>query len=129
MANLSWRSLIDAGMTPAQFEKQGRAPRPDSLNTLMTILKIGFNTQKATGKKGVLQFNFTGGVTGSCYFKVADGKIEAFEGLADKPDLKIDAAFEVWADVIAGKLDGAQAFFDGKYKAEGDIGLMDLFGK
>ena len=29
----------------------------------------------------------------------------------------------------AGKLDGAQAFFEGKYKAEGDIGLMSLFGK
>jgi hypothetical protein len=25
--------------------------------------------------------------------------------------------------------DGAQAFLDGKYKAEGDIGLMNLFGK
>jgi len=129
MANLSWRSLIDAGMTPAQFEKQGRALRPNSLKTLMTVLKIGFNPQKATGKKGVLQFNFTGEVTGSCYFKVADGKIEAFEGLADKPDLKVDSAFEVWADVIAGQLDGAQAFFDGKFKAEGDIGFMDLFGK
>jgi multimeric flavodoxin WrbA/putative sterol carrier protein len=129
MANLSWHSLVDAGLTPAQFDKQGRAPRPDSLKTLMTMLKIGFNPDKAAGKKGVLQFNLTGEVAGSCYFKVADGRIEAFEGQADKPDLKVDAAFEVWADVIAGKLDGAQAFFDGKYLAEGDIGLMNLFGK
>lgn len=129
MANLSWRSLIDAGMTPAQFEKQGRALRPNSLKTLMTVLKIGFNPQKAAGKQGVLQFNFTGEVTGSCYFKVADGRIEAFEGQADKPDLKVDSAFEVWADVIVGKLDGAQAFFEGKYKVEGDVGLMNLFGK
>jgi putative sterol carrier protein len=129
MANLSWRSLIDAGMTPAQFEKQGRALRPNSLKTLMSVLKIGFNRQKAAGKQGVLQFNFTGEVTGSCYFKVADGRIEAFEGQADKPDLKVDSAFEVWADVIVGKLDGAQAFFEGKYKVEGDVGLMNLFGK
>jgi putative sterol carrier protein len=129
MANLSWHSLVDAGLTPSQFEKQGRAPRPDSLKTLMTILQIGFNPQQAAGRKGILQFNFTGGVTGSCYFKVAGGKIEAFEGQADKPDLKVDAAFEVWADIITGKLEGEQAFFDGKYQVEGDIGLMNMFGK
>lgn len=129
MANLSWHSLVDAGLTPAQFERQGRAPRPDSLKTLMTILQIGFNTQQAAGRKAILQFNFTGEVTGSCYFKVSDGKIKAFEGQAGKPDLKVDAAFEVWADIIAGKLEGSQAFFDGKYQVEGDIGLMNMFGK
>jgi putative sterol carrier protein len=95
----------------------------------MTVLKIGFNPQKAAGKKGVLQFNFNGEVTGSCYFKIADGKIEAFEGQADKPALKVDSPFDVWADIIAGKLEGAQALFDGKYQAEGDISLMGVFGK
>jgi len=129
MANLSWHSLVDAGLTPAQFERQGRAPRPDSLKTLMTILQIGFNPRQSAGRKAILQFNFTGEVTGSCYFKVSDGKIEAFEGQAGKPDLKVDAAFEVWADIIAGKLEGSQAFFDGKYQVEGDIGLMNMFGK
>ena len=129
MANLSWHSLVDAGLTPSQFERQGRAPRPDSLKTLMTILQMGFNPQQAAGRKGTLQFNFTGEVTGSCYFEVADGKIKAFEGQAGKPDLKVDAAFEVWADIIAGKLEGAQALFDGKYRVEGDIGLMNMFGK
>jgi multimeric flavodoxin WrbA/putative sterol carrier protein len=129
MANLSWQGCIDSGLTPAQFEKQGRAPRPNSLSTLMTMLKIGFNPLKAAGRQGVLQFNFTGDVRGSCYFKVADGKIEVFKGTSDSPELKVDTPFEVWADIIAGKLDGAQAFFEGKYKAEGDIGLMSLFGK
>lgn len=129
LGNLSWQGCIDDGLTPAQFDRRGRAPRPDSLKMFMAMLKIGFNPVKAAGKKGVLQFNFTGAVTGSCYFRVADGKIEAFEGQAGKPDLKVDSAFEVWADIIAGKLEGAQAFFDGKYKADGDIGLMDLFGK
>lgn len=129
LANLSWQGCIDARLTPAQSEKRGRAPRPDSLKTLMAVLKIGFNPGKAAGRKGVLQFNFTGTVPGSCYFRVAGGKIEAFEGQADRPDLRVDSAFEVWADIIAGELDGAQAFFDGRYKAEGDIGFMDLFGK
>ena len=129
MANLSWRSCIEAGLTPAQFEKRGRALRPDSLKTLMTVLKIGFNPKKAAGRKGVLQFNFTREVTGSCYFRVADGRIAAFEGQADRADLKVDTAFEVWADIIAGKIDGAQAFLDGKCRAEGDIGLLSIFGK
>jgi putative sterol carrier protein len=84
---------------------------------------------KAAGKQGVLQFNFTGDVGGSCYFKVVDGKIESFKGTSDSPDLTVNSPFDTWADIIAGKLDGAQAFFDGKYRAEGDIGLMNLFGK
>lgn len=129
MANLSWRSLVEAGLTPAQFEKQDRAPRPNSLKTLMAILKIGFNPQKAAGKTGVLQFNFTGDVTGSCYFSIAGGRIEAFEGQAGRADLKVDAPFGIFADIIEGKLDGEQAFFDGRYKMEGDVGLMGLFGK
>jgi multimeric flavodoxin WrbA/putative sterol carrier protein len=129
LANLSWQGCIDAGLTPAQFDKKGRAPRPDTIKMLMAVLKIGFNPGKAAGKKGVLQFNFTGAAGGSCYFSIAEGRVEAFEGQADRADLKVDSAFEVWADIIAGRLDGAQAFFDGKYKAEGDIGLMNLFGK
>ena len=51
------------------------------------------------------------------------------KGQAGKPDLKVDAAFEVWADIISGKLEGAQALFDGKYRVEGDVGLMNMFGK
>jgi putative sterol carrier protein len=39
-----------------------------------------------------------------------------------------DSPFDVWADIVAGKLEGAQAFFDGKYQAEGDISLMEVFG-
>jgi|GEM_PF-3769757 len=48
---------------------------------------------------------------------------------ADKPDLAIEAPFEVWMGILTGKTDGTQMFLEGKYKAEGDISLMGMFGQ
>ena len=49
-------------------------------------------------------------------------------GTAEKPDLTVDAPFEVWMDIVTGKADGMQMFVEGKYRAEGNISLMDMFG-
>jgi putative sterol carrier protein len=81
----------------------------------------------------VLQFNFSGDVEGSCHFKIENRTIEALPGIAESPDLTIDAPFEVWMDIITGKADGQQMFMEQKYKVVGDLSLLmrmnQLFGK
>lgn len=133
MANIFWKSCIREGVTPAEFEQRNLVPRPDSIDTFMMIMSMGFNPERAVQTRATLQFSFSGEVEGSCHFRIEDGKIDAKAGGAEKPDLVIEAPFEVWMDILTGKADGQQMFMEQKYKAIGDlsllIGLKDLFGK
>jgi putative NADPH-quinone reductase len=128
-SNCMWQTLIDERLTMAEASKQGRAPRPDSMAVFMAMLSFAFNPLKAGDKRGVLQFNFTGEAPGSCYFVIDKNGCTAHEGKAEKADCTVDSPFEVWADIIQGKADGAQMLMDGKYKVEGDIALMMVFGR
>lgn len=133
MANVFWKSCIREGLSPREFDERHLIPRPDSLETFLMIMPMGFNSEAAGDTRAVLQFNFSGEVEGSCHFKIENGKIEAKKGAADKPDLTVDSPFEVWMDVMTGKADGQQMFMQQKYKAFGDLSVLmrmkDLFGK
>ncbi|MBI4965130.1 MAG: NAD(P)H-dependent oxidoreductase [Desulfomonile tiedjei] len=133
MGNAFWKTCIQEGLTPAEFNQKGLTPRPDSLETFMVIMPSGFNPEGAGDTRAVIQFNFSGSVDGVCYFKIEDGKIEAKAGPAEKPDLTIDSPFDVWMDIMTGKADGQQMFMQQKYKTSGDLMLLmrlkDLFGK
>jgi putative sterol carrier protein len=128
IANLFWKTCIAEGVTTKTFEQKGMVPRPDSIETYMTIMRFGFNSQAAADTEAVLQFKFSGEVEGSCYFTIDKGTIEASLGTADKRDLTVEAPFELWMDIVTGKANGTQMFLEGKYQAEGDISLMGLFG-
>ncbi len=132
LANAFWKTCIREGLTPKEFYQRKLMPRPDSIETYMMIMSMGFNSERASDVRAVLQFNFTGEVEGSCHFKIENGKIEAKEGATEKPDLTIDSPFEVWMDVITGKADGQEMFMQQKYKAVGDLSVLmrmkGLFG-
>jgi putative sterol carrier protein len=129
MSNLAWQAMIDGHMTMAEASRQGTGIRPNSIETLMAMLVFGFNPLKAGDKAGILQFNFSGEKPGDCYFTIGKGDIQAAEGQAKKADCVIDTPFEVWADIIEGKADGAKSMIDGKYKVQGDMSLMMVFGR
>jgi hypothetical protein len=133
MGNLMWKTCIAEGITPREFVEKGLMPRPDSLESFMLIMPMGFNPDGAGDTRAVLQFNFSGEVEGSCHLKIESHTIEALPGAAEKPDLTIDAPFEVWMDIMTGKADGQQMFMEQKYKVGGDLSLLmrmnQLFGK
>jgi putative sterol carrier protein len=60
---------------------------------------------------------------------VDGGAIQARPGPAVAPDLTIHTPFEVWADVMSGKVDGQQAFMDGLYTVDGDVELLMRFDR
>jgi len=133
VANLMWMTCIAEGITPREFVEKGLIPRPDSIETFMLIMPMGFNPNGAGDTKAILQFNFSGDVEGSCHFKIENRKIEALTGIAENPDLTIESPFEVWMDIMTGKADGQQMFMEQKYKVTGDLSLLmrmnQLFGK
>jgi putative sterol carrier protein len=132
IGNLMWKTCIAEGITPEEFMEKRLIPRPDSLETFMTVLPFGFNGDAARDLDAVLEFRFSGETEGSCHFRITRGIIAAVEGPAQNPDLTIESPFEVWMDVMTKKQDGRQAFMEGKYKVSGDFTLLlrmnQLFG-
>lgn len=128
-SNVMWQTLIDQKVTMAEASKHaGGTPRPNSIESLIFMLAFALNTSKAGDKKSVLQFIFSGEKPGSCFLTISKEGCSPHVGVAEKADCTIESPFEVWADIIEGKQDGAKAFMDGKYTANGDITLMMMFG-
>lgn len=133
LGNAYWKTCIAEGVTPREFDEKGLIPRPDSVETFMALLAMGFNAAGAGDTRATLQFNFSGDQEGSCHFRVADGRIEAHPGAAEKAGLTIETPFEVWMDIMTGKADGQRLFMEQKYKVNGDLSLLmrmnQFFGK
>jgi multimeric flavodoxin WrbA/putative sterol carrier protein len=124
MGNLFWKSCIAEGVTPKTFEEKNMVPRPDSLESFMMLLKVGLNSKAGGDRKVILQFNFSGQVTASCYFTIEKGRVDAEKGLSENPDLVIETPFELWMDIMTRKADGQQMLMEQKYRVEGDLELM-----
>jgi multimeric flavodoxin WrbA len=133
IANLMWKTCIKEGLSPREFAEKGGIPRPDSIKTFLLIMSLGFKPAAGRDLKATLQFNFSGENEGACHFRIDQGKIEGFEGPAEKADLIIDTPFELWMDIMTGKKDGQQAFLEKGYKVRGDFALLlkmrELFGR
>jgi multimeric flavodoxin WrbA/putative sterol carrier protein len=133
IANLMWKTCIEKGITPKEMRKKGMIPRPDSIEAFMKITELGFNPEGAGNTRAVISFRFSGELEGACHFRIEEGTITSKSGSAEKPDLTIDAPFQVWMDILTGEADGQKMFMEQKYRAEGDLSLLmrmkELFGK
>ncbi len=133
IGDIMWKTCIAEKMTPKEMEACGVVPRPDSIETFMIILPMGFHPEKAGDLKATVQFEFSDEVAGSCHFLIKDGHIQAASGPAGAPDLIIETPFALWMDILTGKRDGQQAFLAQAFKTKGDLSLLmrmgELFGK
>lgn len=126
ITNCMWKTCISEGITKKKFAKEDMLPRPDSIETFMLLMPLGFNPEAAGDTKAILQFEFTGNVKGTCHLIILDGTIEAREGKSETPDLVIKTPFDVWMDIQTGKADGAEMFLAGKYEVEGNTEFLDM---
>jgi len=133
LTNLSWQTCIDEGVTMVEFQKKKIIPRPNSLETFISLNYMGFNRKKAGDARASIQYRFSGQVEGECYVIIDKGEISASAGTISNPDLIIDSPFEVWMDIMTQKSDGAQMFLEGKYKVDGNAEVLmkmnDFFGE
>jgi len=129
MGDLMWKTCIAEGITPKEFGERHMIPRPDSIETFMMVMPMGFNPEASGETSATIQFNFSGEVEGQCHLTIKDGRCEALEGTADNPDLTIDTPFEVWMDIMTGKADGQQMFMAQKYKVSGNLSLLMRMGE
>lgn len=124
MGNLMWKTCIAEGITPKEFAERGLVPRPDSIETFMLIMSQGFKPDAAGDTRATIQFHFSGEIEGSCHLKIAAGRMEACQGVAEDPDLTIQAPFDTWMDITTGRANGQQLFLRRKYQVAGDFSLL-----
>jgi len=88
-----------------------------------------FRPEKAAGVDVLFQFSISGPGGGDWTVAVKDGACKVETGKAEKPTTTIKMVDEDFLALIAGKLDGMQAYGSGKLKVEGDIMKSQLIGK
>jgi putative sterol carrier protein len=87
----------------------------------MMSLPSAFAPEKAEGVDAVVHFKFTGAEAGEWNAIIRDGQCRVAQGIPrSKPTFSLAADSVDFVRVVAGELDGAQAFMDGTLKLTGD---------
>ncbi|MBM4315111.1 MAG: SDR family NAD(P)-dependent oxidoreductase [Deltaproteobacteria bacterium] len=118
----------DAG-APAGGASGSGAPETFDVKTVFARMPEAFRSEKAGGVQVVFQFSISGPGGGEWAVAVNDGACKVEAGKAEKPTTTIKMADADFLQLIAGKLDGMQAYSSGKLKVEGDIMKSQLIGK
>ena len=87
------------------------------------MLPSRFKPEKAAGIDVTVQVNIAGPNGGDWVITIKDQKLEAEEGTHPSPSLELMMAEADFMDLMNGKLSGEKAFFTGKLKFKGNIGL------
>ena len=96
----------------------------DSCRDLIRRMPLGFNPSAADGLEAVYQFDISGDEEFSSHLCIRSGECTHHEGPAARPGIVISSPAGVWLAISKGTLDGQTAFMTGKFKAEGDLGLL-----
>jgi len=126
-------SAIISFMTPKapKAESSGAAGSGGAADVKGIFAKMpeAFDAAAAAGKDVIFQFSISGPGGGEWVVAVKDGACKVEAGKTEKPTTTIKMADEDFLKLIAGKIDGMQAYSSGKLKVEGDIMKSQLIGR
>src|SRR5579883_2545163 len=94
-----------------------------SIDQFVAELERSFAPERAQGTQAVLQYHFTGDVTGACYAIVANGALTAAPGEHPAPGATIQADFALWQRILAHEVDRLMAYQEGQYIIHGNVEL------
>ena len=120
---------LSEASAPAGGTSGTGAPETLDVKTVFARMPEAFRPEKAAGVNVVFQFSLSGPGGGDWVVAVKDGACKIEAGKAEKPTTTIKMADGDFLELIAGKLDGMQAYSSGKLKVEGDIMKSQLIGK
>jgi putative sterol carrier protein len=133
-ANLFWAIRMEHAERSSRGEEECPFEEviKEDIRILLGGMAVSFRREVGGDLKATIQFNVSGKQPGQWYYEIADGYCAFKEGKLDHPTLTIHTPAEIWLAIANGELDGAKAFMEKQYSAEGDIGLLmrlkSLFG-
>jgi len=126
------REAMIAGLRERQKRRgaeasQAAAPEPAQAQTVRAMMEAmpgALNREAAAGLTVTYQFEVSGAENFTAHLRIDQGAATYQEGPAPNPDVIIKTPAEVWLAIAKGELNGAWAFMSGKFKAEGNMGLL-----
>jgi len=99
------------------------------VDAIFKRMPSAFNPHAAAGLNLIFQFEITGSGGGSWFVTVKDSACRVDEGAAGQATTTIAMAAADFEELMAGRLDGMQAFSSGKLRLSGDIMKAQLIGR
>lgn len=100
-----------------------------STEAVFQTMLASFHPEAAEGVTATYQFDLTGPAGGQWWVRVADGQARLGQGVQDDPSVTFIASTEDYIQIARGELDAMMAFFQGRLKIKGDVGLATLLPK
>jgi putative sterol carrier protein len=99
---------------------------PDGITGLRLVefMPLAFNAEAAGDLRTTIQFHLSGDGGGAGYLEIESSRCTFHPGEAGQPALTIESPLEVWTAISQGKISGAEAFLNGAYTADGDMGVL-----
>ena len=113
-------SMSNEQLTEAVRQHEGGADRV--LDQVFEGMRQAFDPAKAAGQAAVVQYEIAA-PDGPRNFlmRVADGRCQIERGSAENPRVSIRIGLADFGRLVAGRLNGMQAFMSGKLKVSGDL--------
>ena len=100
-----------------------------TMRDLVAGMAYALDPEAAGDLQAVIQFEVTGDAPEHYYLDIAQGRCTAYAGRHAAPKMTIHTPAEVWMAISRGEMNGAGALISGKYRVEGDLGLLMRLGK
>ncbi|HUY79671.1 MAG TPA: SCP2 sterol-binding domain-containing protein [Ktedonobacterales bacterium] len=94
-----------------------------NIDQFLAELERSFAPERARGTRAILQYHFTGDVTGACYAVIDDGVLHAAPGEHTAPGATIQTDFALWQRILAHEVDRLMVYQEGQYTIQGDVEL------
>jgi putative sterol carrier protein len=113
-------SMSNEQLTEAVRQHEGGADRV--LDQVFEGMRQAFDPAKAAGQAAVVQYEIAA-PDGPRQFlmRVADGRCQIERGSAENPRVTIRIGLADFLRLVAGRLNGMQAFMSGKLRVSGDL--------
>jgi putative sterol carrier protein len=99
-----------------------------TISEFMSRMTAAFVPEKAAGLDATIQLKFTGDQATEWYIEIKDNKCTVSQGSAQTAKLTVTVDSGDFIKLYTGKLDGMQAYMQGRLKVSGDMNLaLKLF--
>ena len=92
-----------------------------TIDDYMRLARQSFLSERARGRRAVLQYHFSGSVADSCYARIEDGVLLVAQGTHPTPTATVRVDFDLWLRILSYEVDGLMAYQAGEYQVEGDL--------